>query len=268
MHSEAYRHGTVRGLTAPAIGARAGLCTEIGAPNAVRRKSAAQPFNTEGELSSQVSGSPRLDVPFAPVPDSMRVMQPRRGQPGSRESQPVDIEGRFRRDFSSYHDDVLRYAIRRCGDRQMAEDVAAETFLKYWRSMDVAPDDPLPWLLSTARGLLANQRRALRRFYSLLDRMRREVPVACAPESELDHELLRALARLSENDREVLLLTGWDGLDRTRGAMVVGCSEAAFAARLRRARVRLHDELQSGSAPSHSRGDFEVQQHARGEVIS
>ena len=55
--------------------------------------------------------------------------------------------------------------------------------------------------------------------------------------------VLRALSRLSEPDREALLLVAWDGLSTAEGAIALGCSQTAFKVRLHRARRRLRSEL-------------------------
>jgi DNA-directed RNA polymerase specialized sigma24 family protein len=47
------------------------------------------------------------------------------------------------------------------------------------------------------------------------------------------------LGTLNAGDREVLLLVAWEGLDAQRAAVVIGCSQRAFAMRLHRARLRL-----------------------------
>ena len=52
-----------------------------------------------------------------------------------------------------------------------------------------------------------------------------------------------ALARLRDDDREVLMLVAWEGLDATRAATALGISPAAFAVRLHRARRRLESHL-------------------------
>jgi RNA polymerase sigma factor (sigma-70 family) len=55
-----------------------------------------------------------------------------------------------------------------------------------------------------------------------------------------DHaELYEALARLSESDREALLLTYWEGLDAERAAVVLEISRDAVNQRVHRARERL-----------------------------
>lgn len=125
-----------------------------------------------------------------------------------------------------------------------AETVVNDVFLTAWRKLDGLPDDPLPWLLVTARKLAANQIRANGRRRDLQQRVVDLGGIAHHPAiDDLAVErsmLLKALAELSEDDREALLLVGWDGLDHRSAAEVVGCSAGAFSARLARARTRLH----------------------------
>jgi len=61
------------------------------------------------------------------------------------------------------------------------------------------------------------------------------------PAEEIDARMaaLRALSALSPADREVLMLRAWDGLSTREAAEVLGCSTAALAIRLHRARRRL-----------------------------
>jgi RNA polymerase sigma-70 factor, ECF subfamily len=139
--------------------------------------------------------------------------------------------------WHDWHRHVLAYALRRA-DPATAEDVVAETFVIAWRRMDDLPDPPLPWLLGVARRVLANLRRGERRRGALLDRLRHE-PAAIADTAPGDQgRVLAALASLPERDREALLLHAWEGLDHAGAGTVMGCSPAAFAVRLHRARQR------------------------------
>lgn len=61
-----------------------------------------------------------------------------------------------------------------------------------------------------------------------------------------------ALHRLSERDREALMLVAWHGLSGERAARAAGCTRAAFAVRLHRARARLAAQLESLDAPDPS----------------
>jgi len=133
---------------------------------------------------------------------------------------------------------VRANAIRRA-DAATAGDVAADVFLVVWRRLDRVPDDPVPWLLSVARKVLANKRRGESRSAALRERLltdaRSRTP---APAVERDDAVFQALAILSERDREALLLTAWEGLDTPQAAAVLGVKPGTFAVRLHRARQR------------------------------
>jgi RNA polymerase sigma-70 factor (ECF subfamily) len=161
---------------------------------------------------------------------------------------------RFEAVFRAHHRAVLRYALRRT-DPATAEEVVSETFLVCWRRLDDVPDDPLPWLLGTARRCLANLRRSTKRSAALAARATALDPGDAGrdPGEMLGaSEVVRdAFAGLSENDREVLRLVAWDGLDLVAAAKVLGCTRAAFAVRLHRARRRLKARLAAAEDAPH-----------------
>ena len=146
---------------------------------------------------------------------------------------------------------MLGYAIRRTEDRAAAEDAVSETFLVAWRRLDAVPPDPLPWLLGTARKVLANQRRAARRRTPdgpliPLEAVPDPALGASLPDLVADREAFAdAFAALSAADRELLTLVSWDGLAPREGAAVLGISAAVFSLRLHRARRRLMKGLAS-----------------------
>jgi RNA polymerase sigma-70 factor, ECF subfamily len=156
-------------------------------------------------------------------------------------------EERFEGLFREHYAAVRGYALRRA-PRDVAQEVVAETFLVAWRRLDDVPDDAVPWLFGVARRVLANQRRSARRNVALERRLAEAVPAASDsgdPGERLgEAEFLRAaLARLSDRDREALMLVAWHGLTGARAARAAGCTRAAFAVRLHRARARLAAEL-------------------------
>jgi RNA polymerase sigma factor (sigma-70 family) len=164
-------------------------------------------------------------------------------------------EERFEGLFREHYAAVRAYALRR-SPADLAQDAVAETFLVAWRRLDDVPGDPLPWLFGVARRVLANQRRSAERG-AALERRLADAPAARAPgdpgESAGEAEAVRAaLHRLSERDREALMLVAWHGLSGERAARAAGCSRAAFAVRLHRARGRLAAELESLDAPGRS----------------
>ncbi len=155
-------------------------------------------------------------------------------------------EERFEGLFREHYPAVRAYALRRTsGDA--AQDAVAETFLVAWRRLDDVPEDALPWLYGVARRVLSNQRRTADRGASLQQRIADVTPPAPGHdpgERAGEAEILRvALSRLSEPSREALTLVAWHGLSGARAARAAGCSRAAFAVRLHRARARLAAEL-------------------------
>jgi RNA polymerase sigma-70 factor (ECF subfamily) len=63
-----------------------------------------------------------------------------------------------------------------------------------------------------------------------------------------------ALGRMTEDDRELLMLAGWEGLDSVQLACVLGCSPAAARIRLHRARSRLVKEMAEPEISTKQRG--------------
>jgi len=172
-----------------------------------------------------------------------------------------DAAGRRRFDalFEGHRFDVASYCSWRATSRSDAEDAVAEVFLVAWRRIESVPsgDAARAWLYATARRVIANQRRSRRRRDALEDRLARERPldashtatvstfaasaVAMTPEDATVHA---ALARLSDRDREVLLLVEWEGLRPAELATVLGCREVTARGRLHRARSRFRDAFE------------------------
>jgi RNA polymerase sigma factor (sigma-70 family) len=150
--------------------------------------------------------------------------------------------------FDEHRRAVLAYALRRVDDPADAADALAETFLVAWRRLDDVPTgaDAKPWLLAVARRVLSNQCRGARRRLGLADRLAQELS-AYRPAVPTESDLLvrRALAGLSEADREVLLLSAWEGLTPAEIGAVVGIRAVSVRSRLHRARRRLRSELEA-----------------------
>jgi RNA polymerase sigma factor (sigma-70 family) len=168
-----------------------------------------------------------------------------------------DADRRFESCFRDNYAAVLAFSARRLPDRATAEDAASETFAVVWRRRDLIPEEPLPWLYGIALRVVANQRRSGQRRRRLGDRLEHEASSQAARPEPVDalhrrDAFSRAFQRLSEDEREVLRLVVWDGLDTREAASVLGCSGAAFRVRLHRARRRLAKHLE---ATGHSPGE-------------
>lgn len=140
---------------------------------------------------------------------------------------------------------VTAYFVRRLPEDEV-DDAVAEVFTSAWRRFGDLPDEPLPWLYSTAAHHLAHARRGHARRTRLSGRIGgiRVDPGADATDeivSEIDDRRLvnRAMAKLSERDAEVLRLWAWERLEPSEMAVVLGCSPGAARVRLHRAQRRM-----------------------------
>jgi RNA polymerase sigma-70 factor (ECF subfamily) len=150
--------------------------------------------------------------------------------------------------YREQHDVVLHYLLRRT-DPDTAQDLVTETFLVAWRRWEAIPLHTSGWLCAVARRLLANERKADRRRQTLVARLASEPTTGpLTPEEQAlggTGAVRAALSRLSEAEREVLMLAAWDRFRPADGAAVLGCSPQAYAVRLHRARNRLARMLDS-----------------------
>lgn len=156
----------------------------------------------------------------------------------------------FRALYREHHPTIRRYFAARAPASQV-DDLAAETFLIAWRRAQDIPAHVLPWLLNVAAKLLANQRRRTDRADALVERLARvsrldDPDAAAAAERRAERvAVLRALTRLSASDRELMLLSVWDGLPARDIAVVLDVNPVATRTRLSRARRRLERALRA-----------------------
>jgi RNA polymerase sigma-70 factor (ECF subfamily) len=156
-------------------------------------------------------------------------------------------EDRFRRVYAADFAPLLAYALRRVAQPEDAADVVAETFLIAWRRRGELPaeGETRLWLYGVARRVLANHHRGGVRRQRLGERLRQRITavIGTDPGAEVPERLAvrAALARLGDLDREVLLLTVWEGLEPREAAEVLRVTPAVVRTRLSRARARLRE---------------------------
>ncbi len=188
-------------------------------------------------------------------------MQVQQTEPDSAGAPARQQDERFAALHRELYPRIYAYVMRRTMDTTAADEIAAETLEVRWRRREEPIEDETAWVLGVARRLLANRHRAERRSSQLDERLAdewmAESPDHASAIAERS-ELLAALSGLSESDREVLILLAWDGLDRTQVARVLGCSRAALAVRLHRARRRFEAQLAMQREPRNNHGPEEV----------
>ncbi len=152
-----------------------------------------------------------------------------------------DPRSRLEHLFDNHADAVYTFARFRVG-ADSAADIVSETFLTAWRRIDHVQEPALPWLLGTARRIIANEVRGESRRRALGERLTLErLPTTLAPESappEPQATVLAVLERMAPSDREVLVLSAWFELTAQQAAQALGCSAPTYTVRLHRARRR------------------------------
>ena len=146
--------------------------------------------------------------------------------------------------FSEYHAPLVRYLTRRLGDRDWAEEVAQETFVRALRQNELTNERA--WLFAVATNLVRDEARKDARRRRHLELLREEAKAESIVEPEptdLERAQERAMARkaidaLSERDREALLMKE-EGLDYHEIAQALELSVASVGTTLSRARRRL-----------------------------
>lgn len=162
----------------------------------------------------------------------------------------------FRALYHEHRPTIRRYFATRAPPSQV-DDLTSETFLVAWRRAGEGKAHTLPWLLNVAAKVLANDRRKTESSGELVRRLAQvsrleTASAALEAERRADHlAVLHALAELRPGDRELMLLSVWDGLQTAEIAVALGITRVAARARLSRARRRLESALRSelASAP-------------------
>ena len=163
-------------------------------------------------------------------------------------------EAWFDRLYEKHHRPVLAYCARRTASAD-ADDAASEVFTVAWRRRDDVPggERALPWLYGVARNVLLHQHRSSARFRRLTTRVAAvQDPPPPTPDAVVvqreEYTLVRdAVGQLRSNDREVLLLSAWEGLSHSQIADVLGTTQAAVDKRLTRAKQRLAKKYEAQS---------------------
>jgi RNA polymerase sigma-70 factor (ECF subfamily) len=138
---------------------------------------------------------------------------------------------------------LVRFLYRKVWEADRAEDLAQEAFV---RALQHDPENPRAFVFTVAANLARDEARTAIRRRKHLElvkaepRTDTESPAEHLERREQERVVQAALNRLSERDREVLLL--WDaGLDYDEIAAQTGLARGAIGTTLSRARRRLVD---------------------------
>lgn len=169
-----------------------------------------------------------------------------------RRAQQGDSEA-FRLLVEAYQTQVCRLALRMCGEAA-ADDVTQEAFLAAWRALPEFRGTCRfsTWLYRLTTNTAIDWLRREKRHRGMDDVTELELPddgpgpQDQAEQAEAQQTVRRALSRLSEEHRQVLLLRYMQELDYAEIAAALEISEGTVKSRISRAKMRLR-ELLDGS---------------------
>ncbi len=160
-------------------------------------------------------------------------------------------ERQFRLLYERNHAPIAAYVRRRVRRADGSDaDIVAEVFVVAWRRLLEVPEQTkeLPWLYGVARNLVANQFRSVQRSSALTNRLVLEERVAgevATGSSDLEIRVQRAVAQLTDLDREIFRLIHWEGLSHEEVGLSVGLTAKAVERRVARARTKVRNYLAS-----------------------
>jgi RNA polymerase sigma-70 factor (ECF subfamily) len=155
--------------------------------------------------------------------------------------------------FDRHAPHIHRYLARRLGG-DVADDLVAETFLAAFdkrRRYDLGRPDARPWLYGIATNVIGQHRRAEVRRYRLSEAVGPAPDEACHSDRVAANVLAQAvrvpltsaLASLSTQDRDVLLLIAWEQLTYEEVASALAIPVGTVRSRLNRARRKVREAL-------------------------
>lgn len=146
-------------------------------------------------------------------------------------------------DFFRTHYSAVRRFARSLVSEGDVDDIVASTFQAAWQKFDQIPAGAArAWLFGTARNMARNRWAMGRRAGSLVDAMSQagmwmtSQPADVEPDGVDFEQLLVALRGLSEQDRQLVVMTGWFEMTPTEIAQATGQPPGNIRVRLHRLR--------------------------------
>ena len=149
--------------------------------------------------------------------------------------------------YRRFSGEVYLYALVLCKNPVVAEDLTSETFFRALLSLDADSAGLRYWLLRVCKNLFIDWYRKNRRRETLFTEEMRfggDHPLDAVLKEESRKELYRALLKLSETDREMLVLYYFLNCNISQIASQLGRTAGAVKTGLSRARVRLKKQLE------------------------
>ena len=154
-------------------------------------------------------------------------------------------------DLEELYDKLLKYCYSKTHDRYLAEDIVQDTFVRFYSNNTYKETGKkLAYLYTIARNLCIDSYR--RTQIINIDEVREDVELRTATNSEIDEALdrmsaERAMACLSEEERELVILRYNQELSNAEIGEILGMSRWAVHRRLQKCLAKMRAELEGGN---------------------
>jgi len=155
----------------------------------------------------------------------------------------MEHKGNVRIFFEENSKKVFGYMLKMSGNREDAEDCFQDCFIKY---SEKYPDRlSLPLLFTVAKSICIDNIRKNRKFISFEHDIEgtSSDPETHASENETAKTLMKAMEKLSEQERQLISMAGADGLKYEEIAEITGLTTANIKVIIHRARKKLRKLL-------------------------
>lgn len=154
----------------------------------------------------------------------------------------------FEHAFDLYYTNLRNFLYYKTSQAELAEDVAADTFVKLWETRDKIDKTSLKaYIFTIGNNLAINhlKRDQLKFKFLNLQTVKQDIktPEYLLEMQEFDQKLQDTLALIPEGAREVFLMNRIDGLKYREIADMLGLSMKAVEKRMSRALAILRDEI-------------------------
>ncbi len=142
-----------------------------------------------------------------------------------------------------YADGVYRFIVKNLRHEEDARDVVQSAFEKLWRARaEVDNSKCKSFLFTVAYNGMIDHLRKVKRVY-LKEEFREETRVSDRQHNNTKEILERALAKLSETQRSLVLLKDYEGYSYEEIGKIMNLSESQVKVYLHRARLQLKDYI-------------------------
>jgi RNA polymerase sigma-70 factor (ECF subfamily) len=174
-----------------------------------------------------------------------------------------DFEQQFKDAFERYSDELFRHAAMRISDRDRAEELTQDAFMRTWDYVRKGGEvrDLRPFLYQTLRNLIIDEYRKNKTYSldSMLENAESGQMEAMLPQDDTNtieaamerldaKEALRRVDELPQLYHEVILLRYVEGLSPKEIGAIVGESENVVSVRIHRALKKMRELLEASDA--------------------